>query len=112
MGLLERNLAKCGRSISIIKHSDIASGKSHRSRDRTQDVSTTTEGAFIDFSKFDIDGVDIKSSDQQVIVNAMGLPDLSHYDEIQEGAVLWKIKKVKIYRSKDAVLLYKFQVRR
>ena len=116
MGLLQRNMKKCGRSITLIKHADASTGLSHRGRDKTQDVKTTVNyAAFTDFEKFEVDGTYIKSTDQKIIIDSSienSLPDLTKYDEVQDGTVLWKIMNVKTHRSKSQILLYKIQVRR
>lgn len=116
MGLLQRNMKKCGRSVTLIRHADTAAGLSHRGRDKTQDVKTTVQYAnFTDYEKFEVDGTIIKATDQKVIIDTSienNLPDLTKHDELQDGTVLWKIKSVKTYRSKSDTLLYKIQVRR
>lgn len=116
MTILQRNMKKCGRNIVIIKHSISSSGLSHRGRDKSQDISTNINYAnFVDYEKFEVDGVLVKSTDQKILINAdieNNIPDLSNYDEIKDGDILWKIKNIKTYRSKSMNLLYKIQARR
>ena len=114
MALLQRNIARSGRTVTVVKHSATPAGLSHRGRDKSLDEKFVAKGAFTEFKRAAIDGEFTKSTDQTLLIDgrAPGIPDLTKYNEVQDGNVLWEIMRVTTYRSADKIELYKIQVRR
>ena len=118
MSLLKRNLDRCGEPIVIRVHAEEAADTSqrHRGRDESNDLLVATDGTTREYRRFEIDGDLIKSSDLQLVVNADGLPDLRQADSVifngNGNNNIWKIMRIKVYQTRDEILLYKFQIRR
>ena len=73
----------------------------------------TAKAVFIDYKEQVIDGELIKRGMKRCLVAFTGLSsqvDVSNFEGIDDGAVVWKIEGVKIVQPGTSVVIYEFMV--
>lgn len=112
---IKAKLDKKGRAVRVIQKSrTLVDGERPWKGTTGAGVDFSTICVFIDYESKEIDGDKIKAGDKKLLANAVDNGDIpfEDYDEIIDGGVTWRIKRVETLQPGDEILMYTVQIRK